>query len=194
MQTKTVMLNGVDLERLAGNIEAISADTSLAKFQFSLSNQWVDGGYNQSVIGDFFGVGKTQIRDTPFILANDEPDVLLGKDLAPNPVEFILHALAGCLTTSIVYHAAARGYEVKKLQTTIEGELDLRGFLGIDPSVRKGYNNIKVTVDLSGDFNEEEKLEILSLTSFSPVLDIITNGVPVKICLGAKQEAELIDR
>ncbi len=193
MQTTTVMLNGVDLDRMAGHMEAMSADASLAKFQFSLSNQWVDGSYNQSVIGDFFGAGKTQSRDTPFILANDEPEVLLGKDLAPNPVEYIIHALAGCLTTTIVYHAAARGYEIKKMQTTIEGELDLRGFLGIDPSVRKGYNDIKVTIDLAGDFTEEEKLEILSLTSFSAVLDILTHGVPVKICLGTKQETELLD-
>ncbi len=193
MKKTTVMLNGVDLERLAGNIEAIIADSSLARFQFSLSNQWVDGGYNQSAIGDFFGVGKIQSRETPFILANDEPDILLGNDNAPNPVEYVLHALAGCLTTSMVYHAAARGYEITKITTTVEGDLDLRGFLGIDPSVRKGYDNIKVSFDIDGDFTEEEKLEILNLTSFSPVLDIVSNGVPMKICLGSRQEAMTID-
>jgi uncharacterized OsmC-like protein len=154
----------------------------------------VDGGYNQSVIQDFYGVGKEdESRDVPFILANDEPDVLLGKDNAPNPAEYVLHALAGCLTTSIVYHAAARGYELKKVQTTLEGDLDLRGFLGIDPLVRKGYENIKVIIDIDGDFSEEEKNEILTLTSFSPVLDIVTNRVPVNICLAETKNAELID-
>jgi uncharacterized OsmC-like protein len=187
------MLNGVDLERLAGTIKATSADTRLGKFQFSLSNRWVDGGYNRSVIGDFYGAGKIQNRETPFLLANDEPDVLLGYDSAPNPVEYVLHALAGCLTTSMVYHAAARGYEIMKVITTVEGELDLRGFLGIDASVRKGYANIKVNFDIDGDFTEEEKLEILNLTSFSPVLDIVSNGVPVKICLGSKQKTVMID-
>ncbi|HEX6172070.1 MAG TPA: OsmC family protein [Chitinophagaceae bacterium] len=194
MQTTNVVLNGVDLERLALNIEAISGQPQLAKFQFRLNNQWVDGGYNQSVIQDFYGVGKEdESRDVPFILANDEPDVLLGKDNAPNPAEYVLHALAGCLTTSIVYHAAARGYELKKVQTTLEGDLDLRGFLGIDPLVRKGYENIKVIIDIDGDFSEEEKNEILTLTSFSPVLDIVTNRVPVNICLAETKNAELID-
>lgn len=194
MQTTNVVLNGVDLERLALNIEAIAGQPRLAKFQFRLNNQWVDGGYNQSVIQDFYGVGKEdESRDVPFILANDEPDVLLGKDNAPNPAEYVLHALAGCLTTSIVYHAAARGYELKKVQTTLEGDLDLRGFLGIDPLVRKGYENIKVIIDIDGDFSEEEKNEILTLTSFSPVLDIVTNRVPVNICLAETKNAELID-
>lgn len=194
MQKTTVMLNGVNLERLAGTIDATIADTKLAKFQFSLNNQWVDGGYNQSVIGNFYGAGKIQNRETPFILANDEHEVLLGKDNAPNPVEYVLHALAGCVTTSMVYHAAARGYELRKVTTTVEGELDLRGFLGIDAAVRKGYDSIKVSFDIEGDFTEEEKLEILNLTSFSPVLDIVSNGVPVKICLGSKQDAVMIDR
>lgn len=194
MQTTNTVLNGVDLERLVTTIEALTAQPELAKFQFRLSNQWIDGGYNQSVIKEFYGAGKEdESRDTPFILANDEPDVLLGKDNAPNPVEYVLHALAGCLTTSIAYHAAARGYEIKKIQTFFEGNLDLRGFLGIDPSVRKGYNEIRVAFDIEGDFNEEEKNEILNLTSFSPVLDIVSNPVPVKINLAVKQKAELID-
>jgi uncharacterized OsmC-like protein len=193
MQT-SVILNGVDLKRLAETIEAVATEPTLGKFRFQLNNQWVDGGYNQSVIKDFYGVGKKdQSRVTPFILANDEPDVLLGDDSAPNPAEYLLHALAGCLTTSIVYHAAARGYELTRLQTTVEGDLDLRGFLGIDPLVRKGYEAIKVTFDIDGDFSDEEENEILTLTSFSPVLDIVSNGVPVKICLGEKQKAEMID-
>jgi uncharacterized OsmC-like protein len=197
MKTTNLILNGVDLERLAGTIESIATDPKLAKFKFSLNNLWVDCGYNQSVIGDFYGAGETRSRETPFILASDEPGILLGKDEAPNPFEFLLHALAGCLTTSIVYHAAMRGYDVKRITTNVEGDLELRGFLGLDPLARKGYDNIKVSFDIQGDFNEEEKLEILELTQFSPILDIISNGTNVKICLGpketVKQDAELID-
>lgn len=194
MQTTNVSLNGVDLARLTKTIEAVSAEPKLAKFRFLLSNQWLDGGYNQSVIQDFFVAGKKdETREAPFILSNDEPAVLLGKDNAPNPVEFLLHALAGCVTTSMVYHAAARGYEIKKIQTTLEGELDLRGFLGIDPTIRKGYQNIQVTFKIDGDLSDEQKNELLELTSFSPVLDIVSNGVPVKISLNEKQNAALID-
>jgi uncharacterized OsmC-like protein len=194
MQTTSVMLNGVDLTRLADTIEAVSADPKLAKFQFRLSNQWVDGGYNQSDIKEFYAAEiKDESRRTPFILGSDEPKVLLGKDQAPNPVEYVLHALAGCLTTSMVYHAAARGYEIKRVRTFLEGDLDLRGFLGTDPLVRKGYENVRVGFDIEGDFTEEEKNEILKLTSFSPVLDIISKGVPVKISLTTKQSAALVD-
>ena len=194
MQTTNTVLNGVDLERLTQNIEAITAQPALAKFQFRLSNQWIDGGYNQSSIKDFFGVGKEDdTREVPFILANDEPYVLLGQDNAPNPAEFVLHALAGCITTSMVYHAAARGYEIKKVETTLKGNIDLRGFLGIDPSVRKGYEEINVTLDVEGNFSEQEKKEILALTSFSPVLDTLSNPVAVKISLNVKQDTEVVD-
>jgi uncharacterized OsmC-like protein len=193
MQTTNALLNGVDLKRLTENIAAISAKPELANFQFRAVNQWVDGGYNQSVIRDFHGVGQEIPREAPFILANDEPDVLLGEDKAPNPVEYVLHALAGCITTSTVYHAAARGFEIKKVQTTFEGDLDLRGFLGIDPTVRKGYKEIRVAIDIEGNFSEEEKKVIQKLAEFSPVLDIVSNTVPVKINYKINQPAELID-
>ena len=194
MQTSSTFLNGVDLKRLAENVEAITKQPELAKFQFRLSNQWVDGGYNQSSIKDFYGVGKEDdTRKYPFILANDEPIVLLGKDTAPNPVEYVLHALAGCITTTMAYHAAARGYEVMKIQTTFEGDLDLRGFLGIDPSIRKGYQAIRVSVQIDGNLSQEEKNEILQLTRFSPVLDIVSNPVPVFISLAIDEPAELIN-
>jgi uncharacterized OsmC-like protein len=192
MQTNT-LLNGVDLKRLTENIEALTAQPELARFQFRLSNQWIDGGLNRSAIKDFYGVGQEFLHETPFIPANDEPPVLLGHDKAPNPVQYVLHALAGCITTTMVYHAAARGYEVKKVQTSFEGDLDLRGFLGIDPSVRKGYSGIKVTVDIEGDFSDDEKREISKLAAFSPVLDIISNPVPVKINFNINHPAELVD-
>jgi uncharacterized OsmC-like protein len=193
METTINIVNGVDVDRLVKTIEAVKADPELATFKFRISNNWVDGGYNQSEIKDFFATKKEMIREEPFLVANDEPDVLLGRDSSPNPAEYVLHALAGCLTTSMMYHAAARGIEVQKLSSTLEGELDLRGFLGVTDEVRKGYKKIKVTFDMEGNFTEEEKMEILRLTRFSPVFDIVSNAVPVEICLGtpaAKTEAD----
>ena len=193
MQTKS-LLNGVDLTKFVQTIEAMIKKPELGKYQFRVNNQWLDGGYNQSVIKDFLVAGEEDtIREVPFILSSDEPDALLGNDHAPSPVEFILHALAGSLTTSLVYHAAARGYEISKIETEIEGRLDMRGYLGIDNWVRKGFEEITVSFDIEGSVSEEEKKEILKLTSFSPVFDIITNPVPVKIKLDVKEPAELID-
>lgn len=193
MQTASLTLNGIDVEKLSNTMNTVKTDPALGKFQVSLDNQWVDAGYNQSVIGDFYALGKKGHRSVPFIVANDEPEVLLGSDHAPGPVEYLLHALAGCVTSSIIYHAAARGYKIKKLTTNLEGEIDLRGFFGIDHTVRKGYEHIHITFELEGDFDDEQKNEILKLTSFSPVLDIVTNGVPVTICLGSKVEESILD-
>ena len=193
MQTNS-FLNGVDLTKFVQTIEAMIEKPELSKFQFRLSNQWLDGGYNQSVIKEFLVADdEDRNRDVPFILSSDEPGALLGNDHAPNPVEFVLHALAGSLTTSLVYHAAARGYEIRKIETDIEGRLDMRGFLGIDHWVRKGFEEITVSFDIEGNVSEEEKDEILKLTSFSPLLDIITNPVPVKMKLTINEPAELID-
>jgi len=155
MQTTNTMLNGVDLKRYVETIEKFITQPGLAKIQFRLNNEWTDGGYNKSYIKDFYGAGAEDTdRNTPFIVANDEPDLLFGTDNAPNPAEFVLHALAGSLTTSLVYHAAACGYEITKVQTAIEGELDLRGFLGIDHYVRKGFEEIKVVFDIEWNFYE----------------------------------------
>lgn len=178
-------VNGVNLERLADTITAVNAQPALAKFQFRLSNEWINGGHNKSEIKGFYGVGKEdETRNRPFVYANDEPYVLLGQDNAPNPVEFILHALAGCLTTSLVYHAAARGYQLTKVNCVLEGDIDLCGFLGLNSSVRNGYKEVRVKFDIEGNFPDELKEELLQLgPAFSPVFDILTNAVPVKVSL-----------
>ncbi|MFC0774251.1 OsmC family protein [Terrimonas alba] len=187
MQTTINAMNGVNLGRLSATIAAIRAQPDLAKFNFRLSNNWVDGGHNRSIIREFYGAGQEDTtRRQTFVYDNDEPEVLLGMDQAPNPAEFVLHALAGCLTTSLVYHAAARGYEIKKASCELEGDFDLRGFLGIEPFVRNGYKEIRVKFLIEGNFSEDQKEEILKLgPAFSPVFDIIKNAVPVKVSLDA---------
>ena len=176
------LLNGVDVERLAGTVEAIKADPSLAAFTFRARNRWVVGADNRTTVGDFHGAGEAQTRAKPFLLMNDEPPVLLGRDRAPNPVEFVMHALAGCLTTSLVYHAAARGIRIEEVETAFEGDIDLRGFLGLSPGTRNGYRHLAVTMRVKADAPPETVEELCQLAqSRSPVFDIVSNPTPISV-------------
>jgi uncharacterized OsmC-like protein len=178
--TKATMLNGVDRQRLFGTIEAVKSNPAIARFQFRIANQWIGGGENQSCIDDFTGACEEMRHARPFVLVNDEPPVLLSGDKAPNPVEYVLHALAGCLTTSLVYHAAARGIAIRGVSTRFEGDLDLRGFLGLSKEVRRGFEAIRAVFDIDADCDEAMKQELIAMAeAHSPVFDIVTNGVPV---------------
>jgi len=194
MQPLISKLNGVDPGRFSENIDTLTTQPGLAKFKFGLCNQWVDGGYNQSLIKDYYGVSKVHTsRDAAFIPTSDEPMFLLGKDNAPNPFEYLLHVLAGCMTTSVVYHAAARGFEIKKVQTSIEGDIDVKRFLDIKTQVRNGFEGMRVSIDIEGNLSEGDKEEILRFSEYSPILDIISNPVPVKINLNVFQNDTPID-
>ena len=178
----TSTVNGVDVDRLAGTIDHVTANPALARFQFRARNHWIDGGLSRSTIKDFYGAGQEDTsRTEPFVLDAGEPPVLLGKNEAPNAPEYLLHALAACLTGTIVYHAAARGIALDGVETTIEGDLDLQGFLGLDSSTRPGYQQIRVAIQATGDFDDDQFAELVSLTRYSPVRDIVSNPVPVAI-------------
>lgn len=177
--TLSGVVNGVDVERMGATVQAVQQNSSLASYQFRTANRWIDGGHNRSTIQSFYGAGQEDsIRTKPFVLDTDEPPVLLGKDQGANPVEYVLHALAACLTTSLVYHAAARGIKVESVESKLEGDLDLRGFLGISDQVRKGYQSVRVNFTIKSDASAEQLEE---LTKFSPVYDILSNPVPVSI-------------
>ena len=183
METKTEQaVNGVDVARLYETIEAVQGNPGLAPFEFRAANRWVSGGHNRSTVEGFYGAGREdESRAEPFVLDADEPDVLLGADNGANPVEHVLHALAGCLTTSLVYHAAARGIEVEEVESKLEGDLDLRGFLGISDEVRNGYERIRVSYRIKG-VDEETAEELVRIAQArSPVFDIVSNGVPVQV-------------
>ena len=178
----TSVVNGVDLDRLSETIDAVTATPALARFQFRGHNHWIDGAYSRTTIKDFYGAGQEDAtRTQPFTVDADQPPVLLGQNRAPSTVEYVLHALAACVSGTIVYHAAARGIVLEGLETTIEGDLDLRGFLGLDSSVRPGYEQIRVTITAAGDFDDDQLAELASLTRYSPVRDIVSNPVPVAI-------------
>jgi uncharacterized OsmC-like protein len=178
-------INGVDVDQLFSTINAIKEAPGLAKFEFRANNQWINGGHNRTSIKDFYGAGQEDTtRKRTFVFDSDEPVALLGEDNGANPVEFVLHALAGCLTTSLVYHAAAQGIKIDAVESKFEGDLDLRGFLGMNEDVRNGYENIRVTFKIKADAPEEKLKELCELAQKrSPVFDIVTNRVPVNVQL-----------
>lgn len=184
-QPASQVINGVDVGKLHGTIEAIKQTPSIATFRFRIANRWQGGGLNQTIVKATYGAGQEfPERDGKFSMQADEPPVLLSEDKAPNPVEHLLHALASCVTTSMVYHAAARGIPLDAVESELEGELDLHGFLGLDPKVRRGFKSITMNVRLTGSLNEAQKQEVLALASqFSPVYDMVTNPVPVSLNL-----------
>jgi uncharacterized OsmC-like protein len=177
-------LNGVDVDRLFETIDTIKQIPRLADFKFRLHNRWINGGLNRSTIKNFYGAGKDNQREEPFVLDADEPPVLLGQDAAPNPVEYLLHALVACVTTALVYHAAAKGIRLEEVESRAEGEIDLHGFLGLDDNVPRGYKNIRIKFRIKADVPDEQLEELCRLgPTYSPVFDSITRAVNVEVGL-----------
>ena len=181
LQVPTVV-NGVNVDNLFTTIDAIKSTPAIAKFKFRIQNRWEGAAQNRSAVNEFHGAGQECSRQKSFVLHADEPAVLLGKDSAANPVEYLLHALAACLTTSMVYHAAARGIQIEEVESSFEGDIDLHGFLDLDPKVRNGYQGIRVNFKLKAEVPDEQLREIVNLgTGHSPVFDSLTHGVPVSV-------------
>lgn len=181
MKTITKTINGFDLAQIAGTVSALQADPSLGAFVLRVENNWIAGGHNRSRIQGFYGVGQEDTsREEPFFLDNDEPPVLLGKNLGPNPAEALLHGMVGCMTTSMVLLAAARGIEVGAVTARVEADVDLRGFLGLDPEVPREYQKIRVSYQIEG-VTEAEKKDLLELTKQSPMYNTIINPVAVEL-------------
>jgi uncharacterized OsmC-like protein len=174
--------NGVDVDRLFGTINAIKETPSLAKFKFRSRNEWLGGGHNRSEIRDFYGVGQDIKHETAFVLDADEPAILLGQDQGANAGEYLLHALSACLTGTIVYHAAARGIKIDQIESFIEGDIDLQGFLGLREDVRPGFEAIRIRFKVKADVTDEELEEIVKLgPGYSPMFDTLTKGVSVAV-------------
>ena len=182
-EVKNKSLNGVNVDQLLGTIEAVKGNADIALFKFRAKTNWINGGHAQTKIQSFYGATQEDTsRTEPFVLEGDEPGILLGENLGPNAVEVVLHALASCLSVGIVYNAAAMGIEVHSLDFGLEGELDLHAFLGLSEEKRAGYQKIVVEVNANTSATEEEFRNLLNhVTKTSPVLDIVTNPVPVEI-------------
>jgi uncharacterized OsmC-like protein len=175
--------NGVDRQKLFATLDLIKDQPELARFQFRATNRWISGAHNRSTIKDFFGAGAEDAsRAEAFQIDAGEPAVLLGSDTGPNPVEYLLHALAACLTTSIVYIAAARKVQLTSVTSTVIGDMDARGAFGLDDEARNGFEAIAVSFRVTGRAPEAKLREIVERgRERSAVYDIVTNGVPVAL-------------
>jgi uncharacterized OsmC-like protein len=175
-------LNGVDTKTLFATIDAVSAQPELAKFQFRAANRWVSGTHNRSTINGYYGAGQEFARPTEHRYDADHPPVLTGTDQGPTPVEFLLHALAACLTSGLANIAAARGIALTEVTSTVEGDIDLRGILGLDPEVRNGFHGIRVNFAVRGEGSPEQLHGLVAQSrKRSAVFDMLTNGVPVTV-------------
>jgi uncharacterized OsmC-like protein len=184
--TENPIRNGVDTATLFATLDAVKAAPEAAKFQFRASNRWVSGTHSQGTMYGFFGVGEERTHEQSFSYDVDHPKVLVGTDKGPTPVEYLLHALAACLTAGLANIAAARGVELTEVTSTVEGDIDLNGILGLDPGVRNGFQQIKVSFDVKGDAPSDKLRALVEQSrARSAVFDIITNAVPVSIEVNA---------
>jgi uncharacterized OsmC-like protein len=186
MESTNGVRNGVDTTTLFATLDAVKAAPAAAQFKFRASNRWMSGTHSQSTIHGFFGVGEERTHEQATTIDVDHPKVLVGADEGPTPVEYLLHALAGCLTAGLANIAAVRGVELTEVTSTVEGDIDLNGILGLNPDVRNGFSAIRVSFDVKGNA-PAEKLEAIVEQSRarSAVFDVLTNGVPVSIEVNA---------
>ncbi len=178
---KADVVNGVNVTALGETLAAVGAAPALGQFRFHARNRWLGGALNRTTIKTFHGAGQEQRgAGAGFTYDADEPQVLLGEDGAANPVEYLLHALAGCMTTTMVYHAASRGIVIEALESALEGDLDIRGFTGLSDDVPKGYQAVRAAfrVKTRGDL-----AMLADLCRMSPVYNSLIGSVPIEIAV-----------
>ncbi|CAN5583077.1 OsmC family protein [soil metagenome] len=177
-EREDVIHNGFNVTQLGATIGAIQENPPLAKFQFRAANDWDQRLHSQATIESFYGTGQEMRHSAPFVLDADEPQVLLGEDSAANPAEIALAALSACMTSSLIYKASAMGIELSGVQSEYEGDVDLHGFLGLDPTCRSGFNEIRVKFKVKGDIDAATVEELIKT---SPIYDSLANPVRIKI-------------
>jgi len=178
-QIEESTVNGVEVGTILNLVASIDDNSDNAHFQFRLHNHWVDGGLNRSRVQEFFADGREDdTRTGPHIVDSDEPYIAAGKDTAPNPMEYVLHSLAGCLTSTMVNHAAVQGIEIESVESSLEGDLDVRGMLGLSDESRKAYNAVRVRMQVK---SAADAGTLKELAMFSPVYDMISKSLPVEL-------------
>jgi uncharacterized OsmC-like protein len=175
--------NGVDVATLFATLDAVKGQNEIAQFRFRANNTWVSGTHSRSTISGFYGAMQEMAHKKETVLESDHPEVLVGHDNGPTPVEYLLHALASCLTSGIANIASARGVTLTKVSSTVEGDIDLLGILGLsDGAVRNGYQGIRVTFHIEGDADDETLRKIVEQSRRrSAVYDALTNPTPVTV-------------
>ncbi len=174
--------NGVDVETLFATIGAVRDQPALARFQFRSTHEWVSGTHNRGSIAGFYGAGQEHEHRSPTVITADHPAVLVGQDNGPTPAALLLNALGACLMSGLANIAAARGVDLRGVTATVEGDIDLRGILGIDPEVRNGYDAIRVVFHVDGDAEAKELARLVEQSRMrSAVFDVVTNGTQVSV-------------
>ena len=180
-------MNGVDVPTLFATIDAVRDNRELAKFQFRATNRWQKGTHSTTTIKSFYGAGGDHEHAEEFMVDADHPQVLVGADRAPLPVELVLAGLASCLTGGIGNIASARGVELTSVESSVEGDMDLQGILGLSDEVRNGYEGIRIDFRIEGDAPAEKLQEIVMQSKArSAVFDILTNRVPVQVTVNGQ--------
>jgi len=182
--TQEKIVNGIDTDQFFNTIELVKMQPALAQFKFRATNTWIDGTHNRATIKSFYGALQEDDSRAPLVFEIDEPPVLCGQNKGANPVEYLLVALSGCLTTSLIAHATAKGITIKSVASRYEGDLDLQGFLGLSSEVPVGYQQIRVYFKIEADISEAEKEELIQMAQkYSPVFNTIATPTPVAVHL-----------
>lgn len=175
-------INGLNLDALDETVVALRERPEAGQFRFRVENTWLGGGHTRTRIHRFYGACEDRAHEKAFVIESDLPPVALGTDRGPEPAEYLLAALAACLTTSIAYLSAQRGIRIDEMQAELMGDIDFRGFLGVSKQARPGYRALDVTLKIESDASERELNELLrDAQENSSVLDMLVNPVPVRI-------------
>lgn len=186
MSTTATVVNGIDTSVLFATLDAVKGMPEAAQFQFRVNNEWVSGTHSRGTVHSYFGVGEERTHQQEWTFDADHPVELVATDKGPTPVEYLLVGLAACITAGIGNIAAARGVNLTSVRSTVEGDIDLNGVLGLDPTVRNGYQGIRARFEIEGDAGTEELRKVVERSiSRSAVFDVLTNGVPVAIEIAA---------
>jgi uncharacterized OsmC-like protein len=185
-KAEKVPLNGVDTPTLLATINAVGGQPELAEFKFRARSRWVTGTHSEITIDDFSGAGGEHRHKQAFVAHGDHPAVLVGADNGPTPVEFLLQALAACLTAGIGNIAATRGVELSEVEAVVEGDINLLGIFGLSKAVRNGFYGIRASFRIRGNAPAEVLDDIVQQSKArSAVFDVLTNGVPIELSVDA---------
>ncbi len=177
-----VAMNGVDVPTLLGTIGFVGENPEAAQFQFRAKGEWKDGTHSSTTVNGYFGAGGEHRRDTDFTVNSDHPAVLCGGDRGMTPPEMLISALAACLTAGIGNIASARQVKLHSVETSVEGDMNLLGMLGLNEEVRNGYNAIRVKVSIKGDAPADKLARIVEQSvARSAVVDMLQNGTDVQV-------------
>ena len=124
---------------------------------------------------------RSEINIRHHDLVIDEPQSLGGMDSGPNPIEVLLAALGSCQEITYRAYATALGIPISKISASVEGDIDFRGFFGVDESVRAGYQQIRIVMNIESEASDEQLNALKqAVDAHCPVLDMLENPVPVE--------------